>query len=403
MKKIFLFTHSFPYSKVGESFIEVEMLVASKLDFDITIVPMYSLSVHKNIPDNIKILPDLINIKRLRRFRIFLTMFLDPLFFGLFIHKKSIYSKLTNFYNAFKYLYGGLLIKDFLLSNKGLFPEGSVLYSFWFNYTALGFALAFESSEHYRTCKFYSRAHRYDLYAEEEGIFIPYREKTLSCLENVFSGSDDGVKFLSSKYPQYSEKTKLGRLGVLPVEIKNKNKKKSDISLISCSNVVPVKRVDLIYDSIRQFCESYPNYKVSWIHIGDGVEMPSLQQKIKSTKPENLYAKLPGYMQNSDLLELLGTNEFDAFINLSLSEGLPVTLMMSISAAIPLIATDAGGSKEIVTKETGCLLPISFSPAIFSDSVLYCKDNHQLRESALSFYFSNFSAIKNYTEFYKNL
>ena len=403
MKKVFLFTHSFPFSKVGEAFIENELQFASLNDVELSIIPLYSITSPKKIPDNVKIIPDLFNTTKTRKILIFVGMLFSPLFYGLFFHKRSIYLKLKNWYNALKYLYGGLLIKDFMVSKRNLFPQNSIFYSFWFNYTVLGFALAKEDTDYFKSCKFYTRAHRYDLYGEEQGIFIPYREKMLMAIDKVFSGSMDGIRFLTEKYPGFSEKIILGRLGALPVSIKKKPPKTNDISLLSCSNVSPVKRVDLIFKSINHFCKDNPGLTISWLHIGDGTEMSKLTKLVSNKDSVNLTISLTGNKLLSEIIELIENTEFDAFINLSLSEGLPVTLMMSISAGIPVIATDAGGNSEIVTKETGCLLSLEVGNEEFSQAVLFCKDNLALKKSALSFYQNNFSAVKNYSEFYRKL
>jgi glycosyltransferase involved in cell wall biosynthesis len=403
MKKVFLFTHSFPFSETGEAFIENELKFAFLNGVELSIVPLYSLAPPKQIPDNINIISDLYNTPKYKKILIFVQMFFNPLFFRLFFYKKSIYYRWKNWYNALKYLYGGLLIKNFLISNSNYFQENSILYSFWFNYTVLGFALAKEQSDQFKKCIFYSRAHRYDLYGEDQGIFIPYREKMFSAIKLVFPGSIDGVRFLTKNYPQYSSKIELGRLGVPPLNIGIKSPKNTDISLVSCSYVSPIKRVLLIFNSIHQFCKSNPAICVSWIHIGDGVEMNILQEHVNINKLNNLNANLVGTKSVAEINELLGNNEFDAFINLSLSEGLPVTLMMAISVGIPVIATDAGGTNEIVTEETGYLLSLDVNHIEFSAAVLYCKDNRTLRESAMRFYNNNFSDEKNYNEFYKKL
>ncbi|HRC89953.1 MAG TPA: glycosyltransferase [Bacteroidales bacterium] len=405
MKKIFLFTHSFPFTLVGETFIEPEIQIAAKLDIELTLVPLYSSSNYIEIPANVNINKKLSNITFFKKIIIFLKMLTDPLFFNLIVCNKKTFRSWDNFYNSFKYLYGGLLIKSFLISNKEMFPSGSILYSFWFNYTVLGFALAKNNCDHFKTCKFYSRAHRYDLYAENRGIFIPFREKMLNCLDRLFAVSMDGVNYLREELPCFSLKIDLGRLGIIPLinNIKDKESKKVDISLISCSNVIPLKRTSLIFKSINLFCEENPQLKVSWIHIGDGIEMKILKELVNTEKTFNLTVNLTGYKFMSEIMEILTHNEFDAFINLSLSEGLPVTLMMAISAGIPLIATDAGGTKEIVTRETGCLLPVSFSQEEFSKAVLFCVNNEELRKSCHSFFLENFSAIKNYSDFYQRL
>ena len=44
------------------------------------------------------------------------------------------------------------------------------------------------------------------------------------------------------------------------------------------------------------------------------------------------------------------------FINLSSSEGIPVSIMEAQSFGIPVIATNVGGSGEIVVSETGVLV-----------------------------------------------
>lgn len=403
MKKIFLFTNSFPFSKVGEAFIETELLVASELDVEISLVPLYSSTFKKEIPDNINIIYELSNYSLLRKIIVLFKMIINPLFFGLFIHDKKIYRKWKNWYFAIKYLYGAFLIKDFLISNINLIPINSILYSFWLNHTALGFALANECNSHFKTCKLYSRAHRFDLYGDDVGIFIPYREKTLDNLSKVYSGSIDGVKYLKEKYPKNSQKIESSRLGVLPICTNYRYVKKVDLSLISCSNVIPLKRVCLMFKSIKQFCIENSDLNVNWIHIGDGSELSQLKYLVRNEQVENLNANLLGVMSVNEIVKLFEENVFDAFINISLTEGLPVTLMMAISAGVPLIATDAGGNREITTKESGCLLPIYFSQNEFSSALKFCMNNTTLYESSFSFYQKNFSAIKNYREFYYNL
>ena len=402
MQKIFLFTNSYPFSKVGEAFLDVELKIASSLNLDITVVPLNSSSFKKELSAGIQLNECLSNYSAFKKLFVFLQMLFSPLFWKLSVERK-IYKRLNNLFFAVKYLYGAFLLRHFLLRHSSVFPQNSILYSFWFNYTVLGFALAKEESPHYKKCRFFSRAHRYDLYAEEVGYFMPYRDKMIACLESVFSGSEDGVRFLSEQYPRHSAKILLGRLGVLPVPIVQKRKKTSDLALISCSNIVPVKRVELIFNSIRDYCKLNPALKVSWIHIGDGIEMVDLNKNISSYKPENLDVQMLGVMSSDEISRLFGEYEFDAFINLSLSEGLPVTLMMAISAGIPLIATDAGGNNEIATSQTGYLLPINFNSEEFNVAIKKCMNNHQLRESSFSFFEKYFSAVSNYTSFYNRL
>ena len=51
----------------------------------------------------------------------------------------------------------------------------------------------------------------------------------------------------------------------------------------------------------------------------------------------------------------------DLLINLSSSEGIPVSMMEAISFGIPVFANDVGGISEIVQPETGELIPDKLS------------------------------------------
>ena len=67
-----------------------------------------------------------------------------------------------------------------------------------------------------------------------------------------------------------------------------------------------------------------------------------------------------GHYPNEELLRYYGSNHVDLFINTSSTEGVPVSIMEAQSFGIPVIATDTGGVKEVVTEGTGSLLPVDF-------------------------------------------
>ena len=83
--------------------------------------------------------------------------------------------------------------------------------------------------------------------------------------------------------------------------------------------------------------------------------------------------------------------------------------MEAISFGIPVLATDVGGTSEIVFDcFNGKLLPKDFTVKEFVDSVLFFynmneSDYMEYRKNARSFWQDNFDAEKNYTEFSKML
>ena len=69
-----------------------------------------------------------------------------------------------------------------------------------------------------------------------------------------------------------------------------------------------------------------------------------------------MQATLLGNVQNSEIQKFYSKNNVDIFINFSNSEGIPVSIMEALSYGIPVVATDVGGTSEIVTSSVGALI-----------------------------------------------
>ena len=70
----------------------------------------------------------------------------------------------------------------------------------------------------------------------------------------------------------------------------------------------------------------------------------------------------------------------DIFINVSSSEGLPVAIMEAISFDIPIIATNVGGTSEIVTPETGILIAPDSAPELIAARI---RELYKVKELSL--------------------
>src|SRR5690606_29948218 len=65
-------------------------------------------------------------------------------------------------------------------------------------------------------------------------------------------------------------------------------------------------------------------------------------------------------VNNDVIMQYYKDNFLDLFINVSESEGIPVSIMEAFSFGIPCFATDVGGTKELVNKTNGLLVDINF-------------------------------------------
>ena len=99
----------------------------------------------------------------------------------------------------------------------------------------------------------------------------------------------------------------------------------------------------------------------------------------------------------------------DLLVNVSTTEGLPVSMMEAMSFSIPVLATDVGGVGEIVKDGyNGFLIDESFTDEALAQKlkeiILSSRDERAaMRKNARLFWEENFDAEKNFTAFAKEI
>lgn len=301
--------------------------------------------------------------------------------------------------NAYREVFDALVeqvITRKWLKNLNLLETESLFYSFWLNNIILSSADFFKNTN----TSVISRTHRFDLYEETQKYnFFPFREKLISNLDLLIPASKNAEIYLTKKYGSKVQ-ILLKKLGVeIPKDILLNNPNDNDTkTIVSCSVMKKVKRVELIAERLVIFCINNPSMNINWIHFGKGELEPNIM-KILKNKPINLKFKIHDFTPNSTLLTFYKQNWIDAFINLSSSEGQPVSIMEVMAHGIPCIATDTGGVSELINENTGILLNIHHKPEHFNNALLkiigqisfnrlkirdYIKDNNSLENQFLS-------------------
>ena len=268
---------------------------------------------------------------------------------GIEIKEKCIGDKKKIYGFLYILLYGIFYseVKDII--DKILDEQSDViLYSFWL--TRGAYAIAHYSKER-KVEKIISRVHGYDLYEERNKInYLPFRKYIIKNLDEIDFISEIGKKYFEDKYKTDHLKTKVFYLGVDNNHLKKEIKVKNTICIASCSSIIPVKRLDLIIESIKEI-----NLPIQWIHIGDGKEREKIEGLAKVKLRSKLY-EFKGQLENKKVQKCLIENDVDYFINLSDSEGIPVSIMEALSIGIPIIARNVGGNSEIISDKVGLLL-----------------------------------------------
>lgn len=121
--------------------------------------------------------------------------------------------------------------------------------------------------------------------------------------------------------------------------------------------MTPVKRVPLIAEAVLALARHAPEHRIHWTHFGDGPGLDAVRARVEQGAPTNFTCELTGTVAHSAVLAHYAHEPVDAFLLLSESEGLPVSIQEAAGAGIPVLATDVGGVRELVGGDNGALLP----------------------------------------------
>lgn len=278
---------------------------------------------------------------------------------------------------------------------------GSVtLYSYWLTSSAL--ATTFVTSKQI-TFRRMSRAHGGDVYENRNALhYLSFRSTLINELDGIFAISENGAQHLRQQVPSGNKTIRVSRLGTPYAGSPGEKKTDSPLVVVSCSFLVPVKRVHLIIDALSQV----QHLNIHWIHIGDGPLKENLQTLAaeKLGANSNIQYNFLGAMTNAEVLAFYNRQAVDLFINTSSSEGIPVTMMEAQSFGIPVIGPDVGGVPEIVSPACGRLFPPQASPREIADHIsellsLPANEYQTLRAHALQNWRERYNAEQNFSTF----
>lgn len=138
-----------------------------------------------------------------------------------------------------------------------------------------------------------------------------------------------------------------------------KNEKKNDeIMILSVGRFNEQKDYPNLFKAIKILKDNSLLEKVKFYIAGDGELRPYLEKNIEDLDINNNIILLG---KRSDIPELL--NQADYFVLSSRHEGLPTVVIEAMACETFVVATDCGGSAEILG-ETGVLVPIENSEAL---------------------------------------
>lgn len=369
-RRLVLLTAHFPFG-FEETFLESELPILCRGFEEVDVVPFNEIShpdasIARTLPRNARLRDDFVRTlvrQRKRRLRRMLSLLCRPHILYLLLREVTAFlrhlqaSEITGDLRAWwsaacrmlSFLSLSTLLQRLLVGHYRARFCDTVFYSYWLREPALALAMMRSS---YPDVRCVARCHGGDLYAElRRPAYIPFQAATVAGLSRLMAISEHGLAYASRKYPAQQDRFLLSRLGTYGYGVGPWSPCREGLRIVSCSRLVALKRVELIISALG-LCR----IPLCWVHIGSGAG-ESRMKSLAARLPANVRCIFKGQLSQRDLYRFYRYNEVDLFVNVSESEGVPVSIMEALSFGIPVMATAVGGTPEVVSNENGVLLP----------------------------------------------
>ncbi len=450
--RLVLFSNTFPYG-MGESFLAEEVPFLAKQFYKITIFPLYCPGGRKRaLPANVDIASPLLPFDH--KYRIgylksglfntapffFATKEFFRAMFGRNIkleykhgkkpspaHKKAgIIKRLQIFFNYF------LMLRT-ILSRKKLVKEiirecsfADKIYFYWGDKSAMliPFLKKLLRPEVEIMPVFCVRFHGSDLYEGVKG-YLPFRNQIMAETDFALPVSYNGMEYITHNYNPCPKNIEVWHLGSAYHNEDFANLKEpssQSFNIISCSNVIPLKRTGLTIKALELLCKDKEAseqikqrgfYQLTYTHFGGGVMLQSLKEKAEKFNSEEKFLEskfiFNGTMPHCEIMAHYKNYGADLFILVSESEGIPVSIMEAMSYGIPVIASNVGGVSELFHNcPLGYLVGANITAQelkkqILDFILLPTKAQMQMRHNAYANWKEKWNANNNYERFAEEL
>lgn len=351
--KLVIFTDSYPYGS-AEPFLTNELEYLAAALGEILIIPLnYGTSKEaRALPANVTCTKPILNSTK-NKAELAKRGLLNGSPIGKYLGE-LLRGKATSSAKAMWSWGIGLLLSRAILSSKqvrSILKDDTytTLYFYWGVRSSFIIPLINKTGK-----KIAVRFHGSDTYEETNGGYIPFRRQQLAGIDRCYFCSEYGKKYVENKYPFVQAKAEVSRLGVHEQGICQPSTD-GVFRILTLSNMVPLKRLDLLVSALM-----HATIRIEWTHIGDGETWEPVSSAALKL-PKNVKAAFLGRLPNTRVIEYLTKNPTDMFVNVSSTEGVPVSIMEALSMGIPVLATAVGGSPEIVDDTVGRLVPPDIS------------------------------------------
>ncbi|OGI16475.1 MAG: hypothetical protein A3J63_01335 [Candidatus Moranbacteria bacterium RIFCSPHIGHO2_02_FULL_40_12b] len=179
---------------------------------------------------------------------------------------------------------------------------------------------------------------------------------------------------------------------------------RNDFKIICVSRITARKGIKYLIEAVSKLVANSSDVKLEI--IGEGDEKVNLENLVKELQLEKFVTFL-GLVDHKKLPELY--RQADIFVLPSLNEGMSNTILEAIASGLPIIATDTGGTKELVREgENGYIVQMKNSDDIAEKIKLLIngknlRENMSQKSREIAEQMSWKKSAKQYFDFYKSI
>jgi glycosyltransferase involved in cell wall biosynthesis len=358
---LILLTRDYPFGG-GEAFIQDEVARLSRLG-RLVVLPAFDAggAVARSVPEGVRLETGLIHTSfaSVLRPRIAATL-LAAAIRELRVRPDLLRSVVT-IRRFLGYLLRAGRVLAWVAASRARGEAPTRVMAFWSNAEAFGMALAARRDP---SIMLVSRSHRFDVWDNENpGDYLPFRGDIARNSHRLLPSSRMAAEHLRLTLPVEPDRIVVAPLGVEPPfepEPWRGRDRQDEVLIVSCSTAAPVKRLPLVAASIAAAAAGDPGRRWRWAHLGAGEDQI---RPVLDGGPENLVAEFPGWLPREAIYRFHRDRQPNCFVNLSSSEGVPLSIMEALSMRVPVVATAAGGTGEMIDDEVGGLLPVDVDAA----------------------------------------
>lgn len=342
MKKILLITRGYPLEGTEGVFLEEEFRIL-KANTQLYVLAITNTDTNK-IDSNIII----VHPPKLNKFKLLLQLRYREVRNDIDIVLRLSYTNVMNrLFRVKNILFYSLHSENYEKIIEEYINKFSIdiVYTYW----CLPATVASLRLKNKYSIKVVTRFHGLDLYHERalDG-WQPLRGYITSNADLLVFACQNAKKYYMTTFGKCCDNSMVSYIGTKK-RFYLKPIKHDGIIIISCSSVIPLKRVDLIAKSILLISKKI---KVEWHHIGGPIV--NYEFLDEAGVDYNIY----GWVDNEKIDQLYKEIYPDIFITLSSTEGgAPISIQEAFSMGIPAVGTDVGGIADlIIPGQTGYLI-----------------------------------------------